>query len=172
MNLIKSAPGVFTTDEDLVVVDETLIELLRTEAPASLRKRVRFNAHATPGEVVQEMILCLAHDTYIAPHKHCGKTESFHIIEGELDIVLFEDDGKIREVIRMGAYGSGKPFYQRTSHPFFHAVVVQSATVVFQETTKGPFIKDETIFAPWAPSAEGENAERFLAALRETLSGS
>lgn len=170
MKITRASAAVFETDEDLIRVDRSLVELLRNEAPSTLRKRVRFNAHGGPGEVVQEMIIALALDSYIPPHKHLGKSESFHLIEGELDIVIFDAEGRIRDLVRMGDYASGGVFYYRNDRPVFHSVVPRSGTVIFHETTRGPFVPDETVHANWAPVAEGPEALRYLAELRDAIS--
>lgn len=169
MKTRKAAANVFVTEEEIVQVDRSIVDILRKAAPDAPLKRVRFNAHGGASEGVQEMILAVARDSYIPPHKHPGKSESFHIVEGEVDVVLFEDNGQIREVLHLGNLLSGKPFYYRASRAYFHAVVIQSDVAIFHETTNGPFIKEEAIFAPWAPRAEGPDAEKYLARLREIL---
>jgi len=169
MNIKKIDQAVFATTDDMIKIDGSTVDLLRSEAQESLRQRVRFNAHDGPAALVHEMIIALAHDTYIAPHKHFSKPESFHIIEGQLDIVIFNDDGVIREIVGMGDYASGKIFYYRNASPMFHAVVVRSRVVIFQETTQGPFVKEHTVFAPWAPSVEGPEAAAYLLALRRDI---
>ena len=111
------------------------------------------------------MLICLARETYIRPHRHAGKSESFHMIDGELDVVLFHDDGAIREVIRMGPYQSRQPFFYRLMEPCFHTVLVSTPHAVFHETTNGPFDPADTEFASWAP-AEGDEAEEYQSRLR------
>jgi cupin fold WbuC family metalloprotein len=169
MNIRKATANVFDTEQEIIQLDQSIVEALRKAAPNAPLKRVRFNAHKGSSDVVQEMILAVARDSYIPPHKHPGKSESFHIIEGEVDVVLFDDNGQIQEVLHLGAFHSGKPFYYRTSQTYFHAVVIQSDVAIFHETTNGPFLKEETIFAPWAPSTEGPEAEKYLTSLRKLL---
>ena len=169
MNIRAITPEVLGTDDTVIEVNRDLLERLRAMAPTSSRKRVRFNSHPGPDAIVQEMIIALAHDTYIPPHRHGGKSESFHLIEGELDIVLFEDDGRIRRVVHMGGPGSGRTIFYRTELSIYHAVIVQSETVLFHETTRGPFVKGESEFAPWAPSSEGPEAEAYAAELRRRI---
>src|SRR5687767_10943614 len=82
------------------------VERVRERGIRAERKRARICAHPSAADPLHEMIICLDRGTYIRPHRHAGKSESFHIIDGELDVVLFEDDGAIREVIRMGPYQS------------------------------------------------------------------
>lgn len=169
MKIRKAAANVFVSESKIVEVDQSMVETLRQAVSNAPLKRVRLNAHAGPGETVQEMILAVARNSYIPPHKHPGKSESFHIIAGELDVVLFDDNGGIHQILRLGDFSSGKPFYYRTSEPYFHAVVVRSDFAIFHEVTNGPFIKEETVFAPWAPKTEGPDAETYLGKLREIL---
>jgi cupin fold WbuC family metalloprotein len=169
MKTRRATPNVFVAEEEIVQVDQSILDMLREAAPQAPLKRVRLNAHRGDDAIVQEMILAVARDSYIAPHKHPGKSESFHIVEGKLDVVLFDDDGQIREVLHLGDLFSGKPFYYRVSQARFHAVVIQSEVAILHETTNGPFIKEETVYAPWAPRAEGPEAEKYLSGLRQIL---
>ncbi len=101
---------------------------VRDRGTRSPRKRARLCTHPVPTDPLHEMLICLARGTYVRPHRHAGKSESFHIIEGELDVLLFHDGGSIREVIRMGPYQSGKVFFYRLMEPCFHTVLAERAT--------------------------------------------
>jgi cupin fold WbuC family metalloprotein len=90
-------------------------------------------------------------------------------VEGELDVLLFDDDGPVRDVIRMGPYQSGRVFFYRLMEPLFHSVLVRSPHVLLHETTNGPFDPADTEFAPWSPVEGGPNATEYLNGLRETL---
>jgi cupin fold WbuC family metalloprotein len=136
---------------------------------ASKRKRARLCAHPESADPLHEMLICLARGTYVRPHRHPGKSESFHIIEGVLDVVLFADDGTIREVIQMGPYHTGGVFYYRLIHACFHTVLVNTQHVLFHETTNGPFDPADTEFAPWAPEEGEESVASYLTTLRLLL---
>lgn len=135
----------------------------------SPRKRARFCAHRDPTDALHEMLICLAQGTYVRPHRHTGKSESFHIIEGELDVVLFHDDGAIREVVRMGSYGSGKTFFYRLALSCFHTVLVNTTFALFHETTNGPFCAEDAEFAPWAPTENTPTVAAYLDGVRMTI---
>jgi cupin fold WbuC family metalloprotein len=132
----------------------------------SSRKRARLCTHQTSSDPLHEMLICLARGTYIRPHRHEGKSESFHIIEGELDVILFDDDGAVREVIRMGPYQSGKVFFYRLMEPCFHTVLVNTSHVLFHETTNGPFDPEDTEFASWSPREQDPRAAMFMSQIR------
>ena len=141
------------------------VERVRERGIRAERKRARICAHPSTSDPLHEMIICLDRRTYIRPHRHAGKSESFHIIEGELDVVLFEKNGEVREVIRMGPYQSRRTFFYRLMEPCFHTVLVRTPQAIFHETTNGPFDPDDTEYAQWAPTS-GQEAEEFQHLLR------
>ena len=60
------------------------VERVREQSLRSARQRARICAHPVTDDPLHEMIICLNRGTYIRPHRHAGKSESFHMIEGEL----------------------------------------------------------------------------------------
>lgn len=151
---------VLFSSDAITRLDQTDIALLKARALANRRHRIRLCAHPNTADRLHEMIIVQAQGVYVRPHKHLGKSESFHIIEGQLEVVIFEDHGQVKEVIRMGAAGSGQIFFYRLSPGWFHTVVPRSRLVVFHETTNGPFKPAETVFAPWAPTHHDGDAQR------------
>ena len=121
-------------------------------------KRARFCLHRNDDDAVHEMIIVLHKDSYIRPHKHVSKTESFHIIEGELLLVFFDDSGKVIRRIIMGQKEGGKTFAYRLSAELWHTVIPLSEFVVFHETTNGPFIREDCIFASWEPDFDDQDS--------------
>ena len=133
-------------------------EDLKSRAVQNARRRMRLCAHHSDDNPLQEMIVALASDAYVRPHKHLARTESYHIIEGQADLVLFDDAGKIARVIPLGDYASGKCVFCRLAEPVFHTLVLRTPTLVFHETTNGPFRREETVFAPWSPAESDPQA--------------
>ena len=170
MAFTQKNPEVFITNSAIVTVSPEDISFLKKQATTNPRKRARICAHRDNQETVHEMIIAIADSSYIRPHMHMGKSESFHIIEGEADVALFEEDGTLSQVIRLGAPGTGKnPFY-RLSEPRFHTVLVRSDILVMHEVTTGPFIREQTLTAPFAPDeADTENAARYAKELGERI---
>ena len=84
------------------------VAVVKARGTTNARKRARLCVHPGPDDKLHEMLIVLDRATYIRPHRHAGKSESFHVVEGELDVLLFHDDGAVREVVRMGPYRSGR----------------------------------------------------------------
>jgi cupin fold WbuC family metalloprotein len=97
------------------------------------------------------MFIANTRATYVRPHRNLKKSKSFHIIEGSVDVVMFDDVGNIIEVIQMGDYSSGLTFYYRMAEPGYHTLLIRSDFLVFVEATEGPFRRSDTVYAPWAP---------------------
>jgi glucose-6-phosphate isomerase len=97
------------------------------------------------------MLIVLSKSNYIHPHIHAEKVESFHLIEGEMTVFLFNADGSLLQSIRMGDYRSDRVFYYRQTKPIYHTQIPTTAYAVFLEVTRGPFTSEGTTLAPWAP---------------------
>lgn len=143
---------VFHNRHDTAVVDQDCVRFLKQRAQNSPLRRSRFCLHRSPDDQVHEMIIVLCRDVLFPPHRHLAKTESFHMIEGFLDVVLFGDLGAPEQAIHMGPLGTGTNFCYRLCVPQFHAILPRSEFVVMHETTTGPFVQGDAEFAPWAPT--------------------
>jgi glucose-6-phosphate isomerase len=163
-------PEVFHNYEDIAVVDQTWIDHLKRVASESPLRRARLCLHRGNDEPVQEMIIALCRDVLLRPHRHVRKSESFHVIDGEMYLLIFDDSGKILRAVHMGPPGSGRTFCYRLCVSAWHGVLPRSEHVVFHETTDGPFQpSNPSQFAPWAPT-EPERLREFLeVSLRQTF---
>jgi cupin fold WbuC family metalloprotein len=147
----KKNEEVFYVNETVAGCDNSDIATLKTMAGNNSRQRIRLCTHNNEANLLHEMLIVHDFGTYVRPHKHIGKSESIHIIEGLVDLVIFDNDGTVCRTVRLGDYASGHLFYFRMEAPIFHTLIIRSATLVFHETTNGPFDRAETIFAPWSP---------------------
>jgi cupin fold WbuC family metalloprotein len=172
MNLVQKSPEVFVAMGPIATIGTEEIALLKAAVSKSPNGRVRINAHANGDDRLHEMFIAIRPDSYIRPHKHPNKTESFHLVYGEVDIVVFEDDGRIRQVVPLGAGDPARAFYYRMSKPFFHTLVIHSDLLVVHEITNGPFQPSETVFASFAPEDSNESAAAaYQVALAEKIVG-
>lgn len=146
----KESDEVLYPAEEVVLIDGADLSELKRLALINPRKRIRLCTHRSPDAALHEMFIVHTNETYVRPHKHVGKAESFSIIEGRVDVVIFHDDGSIRQVIEMAAPGAGLPFYYRLADPIFHTLLIRSEVLVFHEVTQGPFLREQSVFAEWA----------------------
>ena len=140
--------------ERQVELDSADIDHLIGRASRNKRKRIRFCSHENPAEQVHEMFIVQPQNAYIRPHKHKNKIESMLVLKGEVDYVVFEDDGSVRKVIQMGDLRSGKTFYNSLREATYHTLLIRSEWLVFLEITKGPFDRKDTAFPKWSPEED------------------
>ncbi len=162
MKQIKKSDEVYVAEGTVVQVRATDVTELLANASKNARRRSRLCAHPDASDRLHEMLIVLDRTTYIRPHRHAEKSESFHIIDGLLDVVLFHDDGTIRDVVRMGPYHTGRVFYYRLMDNCYHSVIIRSDYALFHETTNGPFQRGDTEFAPWSPAEGDATAGEYL----------
>jgi cupin fold WbuC family metalloprotein len=166
MALVQKSPEVFLAEGPISAVGEREITMLKAAVKASPKRRARINAHADGEDALHEMIIAIDAASYIRPHKHPGKSEAFHIVEGEVDIVVFTDDGEIDRIVQLGPPGGRRPFYYRMSKAFFHTLIIRSDLLIVHEITNGPFRPDATVFAAFAPDdRQTEQAQAYQAQL-------
>lgn len=158
LDLEKSGDGIFFTREPIVCLGDEALLFLKQQAKASNRKRARICAHRSGKDALHEMLIAISADSYIHPHRHIDKSESFHIVEGFVDVVIFDDAGAVTDIVSLGALGSGRNFYYRLSESRFHTLLIHSEQLVVHEVTNGPFIKNQTELAPFAPREEDREA--------------
>jgi cupin fold WbuC family metalloprotein len=168
LRMQRTAEEVFVTDETIVSVGLKEMEFLKRTVHETTRKRVRLCAHPTTENTLHEMFVVYMDMTYVKPNMHIRKDESLHILEGEADFIFFDEQGQIQEVVPLGDDRSGRQFYIRVPAFVYHTIVMRSETLVIHEITPGPFRREDTVWAPWAP-AETDLAAvaTFMSAMRE-----
>jgi cupin fold WbuC family metalloprotein len=157
-------PEVYYSDAAIVTADDAVIAELKRIAAQNPRLRSRLCTHPDPSSGLHEMLIVHHREAYVRPHKHLGKPESFHVIEGAARVVVFEDNGKIRDVLDMAPYGQGKLCYYRMPDQVFHSILITSEWLVFHETTAGPFDPSRTAFPDWAPDGSDAQAVKSYVA--------
>ncbi len=158
----------FFPGQAIIEITPALLAQVKQAAAREPLRRARLCLHSGPEDRLHEMVIAFCRDSYVRPHRHRGKNESFHMIEGELDVVFFDDSGRVARRVRMGPADSGRTVIYRLSNDQWHTVVVRTETAVVHETTNGPFDPQENEFAPWSPEP-GERAAvaRFMRQLTE-----
>jgi cupin fold WbuC family metalloprotein len=164
MPVIDNPSGeVIFTEERIVKLSRFDVSSLKDLADSNGKGSVRLCAHPSIEDELHEMFIVHPIDTYVRPHKHLTKSISFHVLEGLADFVIFDEEGKIIDVIPVGGYTSGQRFYCRVPNSQYYTQLIRSDVFVFHETIVGPFDRSDTIWAPWSPERnDHDNAEKFM----------
>ncbi len=162
-------PSVFRHSDDVIVVDEGWIERVKEAARHEPLRRARLNMHHSEEDQVQEMLIALCGDSLIPPHRHIGKTQSIHIVEGRALIVFFDEQGAPKRQVALGQAGTGLPALYRLAAPYWYSVIPLDEMVVFHEVNAGPFHRERERPPGWTPAGEdglremiGQIKARFL----------
>ena len=152
MKIKKINNAVYQSEKKLSSFDIKDIKFLKKNLSNSPLMRNRICVHKNISDNIHEMLIVLDKKTYIRPDKHLNKSESLLVIDGHADAIFFNEDGTIKEVLKLGAYNSGDIFYYRMDEPIYHTLLIRSDVFIFKEVTKGPLIESDTISASWSPS--------------------
>jgi len=133
-----------------VVVTAKVIEELKAAIPGLESQVIRLCLHENPAADFHSMIIAQAAGKYFLPHKHPGKGETWHIIDGEMMAFVFDDDGNVVDSCHLDPKTN---FLYRVGISMYHTIVCLTDVVVYHESKPGPFIAgSDTILAPWGPN--------------------
>lgn len=144
-------PAVIYNTDDVALVGRDMLGTLKAEAVNAPLRRSRLCLHRTPEDPLHEMVIAFCRDSFVRPHRHLTKTESFHVIEGRILVVLFDDEGRVTHRIPMAPPGGDCPFLYRVAAPIWHTLIPETEFAVIHEVTNGPFRAEDGDFAPWSP---------------------
>ena len=94
----------------MIRITTDLIDKVVEQARTSPRLRMNYNFHPELTDPVQRLLNALEPWTYIRPHKHTTKEESFVLLRGTILAVVFNDNGtnqRIRVYPSRPAAGEG-----------------------------------------------------------------
>jgi cupin fold WbuC family metalloprotein len=147
-----------------VVVNEVLIDRTIVRARNAPQRRARVLLHRGQEDSLHEMLIALPRDSCDVPHINFKSGKSFHIVRGEMAVMLFADDGSEVLPCRLGASSADSRRMVRLNQPHWHTIIPLTDYVVFIETIIGPFTGNQ--FANWAPNLDSARWERFASSLQ------
>ncbi|MDF1657799.1 MAG: WbuC family cupin fold metalloprotein [Verrucomicrobiales bacterium] len=134
---------------------------------ASPRQRMLFPIHRGADDLVQRMVNFMQPKTYIQPHQHPrdSASETILVMQGEMGFVIFDEEGGIDSVYRIGA---GELIDIEAC--VWHGVLALAPDTVILETKRGPYDELDKVFAEWAPSENAEGMNEYQASLESLFS--
>lgn len=119
---------------EIQLINEKLLEDLRSKAQQSERKRMNFDLRTTPADTSQRMLNVLEPGTQVPIHRHEDTSETVICLKGKLDVIFYyqQSDGSFEEIQRVtfdpsqGCYGVQIP------KGAWHTVQVYEPSVIFE----------------------------------------
>ncbi len=139
-------------------VDLDTVKQVQEASANNALKRSRVCMHPANESLVHEMVIAFTKGTYIRPHKHINKVESYLILTGEIELVYFNELGEVIKRYPLTAYGKGGAFYLHAENNLWHTVLIKSDFALMLEITNGPLDATQTLFADWAPKSDNKKS--------------
>jgi len=153
------------------IISHKVLDQLSLEASGSDRLRKNFNLHDDYADPCQRLFIAMEPGTYIRPHRHTDppKPECFMAVRGKLALVVFDDDGEVKQVV---CFGDGcDTLAIDLPAGVWHSIIVLEPGSIFFETKPGPYVAmSDKDFAPWAPEENSPEVGSYLSVLTETVS--
>ena len=135
----------FNISDEFAVLDTKLLNELK-KIGQKINSTVRISLHKDSLEQLHNMVIYSKNTQKLNIHKHIDKVETYHIIEGEILIILFDDDGNIDTKVLLS---KDDILMCRVPKNIYHLNFVVGEYAIFHETRRGPFISSDSIVPEW-----------------------
>ena len=121
--------------------DKSLIDIMKK---ISLKYKIdlRLNLHSSPKDNHHDMIILQRKNYKCETHQHTSNGETIHIIEGSLNVVLYDEKKKLISKISLS---KNKNIIYRIPIKCYHKIEITSLYAIYHENKKGPLIRSQTI---------------------------
>lgn len=141
---------------------------LKEQARESTRLRSHLNLHESLDANVQRLFIATEPDTYIRPHRHpqSHKWELFVVLDGKIELLLFNNEGDITERVMLTPDGIRAVQIPPLT---WHGYICHQSGTLALEVKEGAYIPTaEPDFAPWAPAENSDGSRDYLTYLRNS----
>jgi cupin fold WbuC family metalloprotein len=143
------------------------LNTLAGKAAQTPRLRAHLNVHESLDAAVQRLFVATEPGTYMRPHRHpeSHKWEFFLVLEGEIDLLIFNDAGQVIQRTSMSPTATRAVEIPPDA---WHAYVCMQSGTVALEVKQGAYIPTpEHDFAPWSPAENTAEVADYLAWMRQ-----
>jgi aspartate aminotransferase len=156
--------------DELALISNELVEATLVRSRDNPRRRVIQPFHKSESDTLHRMLNAVQPDSYVRPHRHLDppKAEAFILLRGAVAFFTFDDDGKVRECLRLRA-GSER-FGVDLVPGVYHSFIALEPDTVIYEVKPGPYTQStDKAFASFAPEEGSPGAPLYMASLLEEL---
>ena len=157
----------------MLKLDNRQLQALCQDAQSLPRRRKNLNVHSDMADTVQRLFIAMQPDSYVRPHRHVEveKTETFVVVHGEFEILIFESNGCLQERVFLSDKDGGVRLVV-IPPGIWHTVIARQVDSIFFEVKQGPYqaLSDKD-FAAWAPLEQSSTVNVFMEWLRHAEIG-
>jgi cupin fold WbuC family metalloprotein len=118
------------------LISEELLDGVTHDAQENSRLRMNYNFHESLDAPIHRLLNAMEPGTYLPPHRHVDKEETYIVLRGSLIAFFYDDMGNVTEKVNLnpsaGMYGVEIP-----SGTWHSIVVLESGTVIFEIKSRG-----------------------------------
>lgn len=153
--------------DSVIKISQEVIGQIKERANLNSSGKFRLCLQHSEQDKLHEMLIVHKKGGYYRPDKHLYTTESHIIIDGAMLVILFEDDGAIRDVFEL----SDRSYRTyRVDTNIYHMQIPLTEQVVYYEVKLGPFDEKSNIFPEWAPMPQDkEGIDKYMRELEEKI---
>lgn len=166
---MREASGALFNTDAVMRVDQALVDELKARAFTSPTGRFRLCLHHSPDEPVQQMLVVHRRGNYSRPHRQ-DASKMFTVIEGELLVLIFDEQGGLAERIAIkppgqGESRQGESLCVRLAPGVWHTMFALTDPAVFCEILAAPNPDgNATEYPAWSPAeSDASGVAEFLA---------
>ena len=120
------------------IINKDLLDEITRQAKESPRLRMNYNLHDNLDAKAQKLLNALEPGTILPIHRHPNTTETYLLLRGKLNVILYNDKKEVLETMHLdtanGNYGLDIPAGQ------WHSVEALESGTVILEVKDGPYI--------------------------------
>ena len=120
------------------IINKELLDEITRQAKESPRLRMNYNLHDSLDAKTQKLLNALEPGTILPIHRHPNTTETYLLLRGKLNVILYNDKKEVLETMHLdtanGNYGLDIPAGQ------WHSIEVLESGTVILEVKDGPYI--------------------------------
>ena len=81
------------------LITEELLDTVTSQAKENSRLRMNYNFHASMDAPIHRLLNALEPGTYLPPHRHTGKEETYLVLRGSLLAFFYDDAGDVTDKV-------------------------------------------------------------------------
>jgi len=152
------------------IITASLLNELAAKAGSSPRHRANFNLHQSSNDSIQRFFIAAKMASYFRPHRHRSTFELAILLQGNFDLLLFDENAVVTDRISLGADSANRGF--ELPPDVWHAWIPLVEDSIFMEVKAGPYDPKSVDFADWSPPEGDARVADFLSNMRGIAVGS
>lgn len=111
------------------LITEELLDTVTSRAKENSRLRMNYNFHASMDAPIHRLLNALEPGTYLPPHRHTGKEETYLVLRGSLLAFFYDDAGNVTDKVCLNP-SEGKYGLEIPSNTWHSIIALESGTVI------------------------------------------